>query len=53
MKMNLKLEVLKVFLLDFSWETGKNKLATTEIVYEKDPAVEKPALPDQTSPETK
>lgn len=23
MKINLKLEVLKIFLLDFCWETGK------------------------------
>jgi len=25
MKMNLKLEILKIFLVDFNWETGDKK----------------------------
>jgi hypothetical protein len=54
MKMNLKLEVLKVFLMDFNWETGKKEPAAEEIVYEKETTVDnKPALTDQTQTESK
>jgi hypothetical protein len=53
MKMNLKLEVLKVFLMDFNWETGKKESAAEELVYEKEPVAEKPVLTDQTQAEPK
>jgi len=53
MKMNLKLEVLKVFLMDFNWETDKKQPAVEELVYEKEPVADTPALTDQTQAETK
>jgi hypothetical protein len=48
MKINLKLEVLKVFLLDFCWETGKKPPAETADDSEKPITVDVVTLTDQT-----
>jgi hypothetical protein len=48
MKINLKLEVLKVFLLDFCWETGKKPPAATADDSEKPITVDVVTLTDQT-----
>lgn len=53
MKINLKLEVLKVFLLDFAWETGKKQSAPSGDVCQQEIAAGNPALTDQSQQDTK
>lgn len=41
--MNLKLEILKIFLVDFNWETGdKKSTEKVESVVEESATVEEP-----------
>lgn len=53
MKINLKLEVLKVFLLDFVWETGKKQSAPSDDACQPEISPSSPALTDQSQQDTK
>jgi hypothetical protein len=52
MKMNLKLEILKIFLVDFNWETGKQK-STNEVEHEVSTSIETIKLTNQDAQEIK
>lgn len=53
MKINLKLEVLKIFLLDFCWETGKKPPSATADESGDSITVDVVTLTDQTPQGTK
>lgn len=53
MKINLKLEILKVFLMDFNWETGKKLPSQTGDTFEKQITIDTPSLTDQTQQDAK
>lgn len=53
MKINLKLEVLKIFLLEFCWETGKKPPAAAADESRNSITADVVALTDQTQQDTK